>query len=201
MKGEEVYPNLYYFGFNTQKKLGDSFKRFYGYYESPALHKKIFTEKQFDFWFKHKTEFGKDLGLCFSDIAGGINVPEWVFSPFIGGKFDPLNKDEKEIINFIKTIEKERYYVIGSISNNWFDLKHEIAHGIYYLNKNYKEEINSFLLGIKRNEFDKMENYLKLEGVTCEENIVDEIHAQLLTNHYVFFNNIKENSLKNIMKK
>jgi hypothetical protein len=190
----EIYPGLFYLESENQKELGDRFKRFYGHYESPKLRKKNFSEKRFDSWFKNHTIYGKE-NLSFNEIVGGVNIPNWVFEPFIEGRFDPLNSLESDVIKEVKKIKLKKFYIISAIKEEWFDFEHEISHGIYYLNNDYFSEINSFLSSMGRINFSKMQKYLTDEGVTCRENLRDEIHAHLLTNHYVFMPKISEKSL------
>lgn len=197
---EEIYPNLFYFNFDNQRGLSDSFKRFYGHYESPKLKGKVFSEKQFDSWFRRDTVFGKDLDLSFSDIVGGVNIPDYVFDFFICGKFDPLSISEKKVISEIKNIKSNKFYVISAIDKEYFDLNHEVAHGLYYLNLDYRRRVDDILDEIGKRNYSNMEKYLIEEGVTHNDNLRDEIHAHLLTNHYVFFGRIKEDALNNLNK-
>lgn len=204
MKLEEIYDNLFCVGFNKRKNMCETFVRFHGHYENPNFQSKIFTKKQFDRWFKNNTEEGSDLDMDFYSLGGGFNVPDYVFNKFLEGKFDPLSEKEKKLLNEISKIKRNKFYVLAIDRTEKCRINHEIAHGLYYLNKNYKEEINKFIFDMPKRDFKKIESILKTSQIYSDERIVDEIQAHLVNDYYSFIGinildkkGMDENKLKN----
>ena len=81
------------------------------------------------------------------------------------------------------------------------DLKHEVAHALYYTNSNYKKQVNKILNKINKKERIKINNLLtKVEGYS--NNVLpDETQAYILADMASLKrNNIKVSKLKNVHK-
>jgi len=65
-------------------------------------------------------------------------------------------------------------------------LNHEIAHGLYYLNDDYKFEIDTFLAEINKKDILKMKKIIEAENIYSENKIMDELQAHLVNNYYYF---------------
>ncbi len=198
---KQIYPGLFHIELQSQKEIASTFSRVYAHYESPKFRGKIFTEKQFNSWFKNKTPFGNEYGLRYRDIAAGINAPDYVFTPFLEGKFNPLNKSEQSLINEIRKIRSKKFYIISTLKDDDLNFTHEFAHGLYYLNKSYRKNAIKILKEFSKKQYSLLEQYLTEESLTHKDIIDDEIHAQLLTHYYLFINIIDEEKLFNISKK
>lgn len=195
MKLKEICNNLFYIGFNKTKNQNETFVRFHGSYENPKFHDTIFTKKQFDKWFKKNTEEGMDLGIDFYSMQAGFNIPDYVFTSFVKRKFDPLSNKEKKLLNEVKKISKEKFYVISSLQRDKSTFNHEVAHGLFYLNSEYKKDMKNFFKTIDNDDYVKMQDFINSESLYSEERINDEIHATLISSYYKFSKVIKNSKI------
>jgi hypothetical protein len=202
MKLEEISNGIFHVEFKEREKMAKTFMKLYGYYESPQFRGKIFTEKQFERWFRLHTEMGEEYGLRFQDIAGGFNVPDYSFKPFLEGKFS-LIEEEKNLLKEILKIQKKKFIIISSLENDGENFKHELSHGLFYMRNNYKKEIITYFKKISRKKFNIMENILLEEEIYSEPRLIDEMQANLLTSYHIFISNknLGEKFVKNCHEK
>lgn len=177
MRLEEILQKIYHLHFKTQRDLASTFLRFQEYYESPKFRKKIFTLKEYKEWYKKNSKNGKFT--YYSDWSG-FNIPSYILKQFYNGKFNPLSKKE---INFLKLFNKlnGEFYIIGTYGTKRA-LKHEIAHGLFYINKKYKREVLKVLSRVNNEVQNKINKYLSSSGGYHKNSWKDETHAYLLTN-------------------
>jgi len=96
--------------------------------------------------------------------------------PFYEGKFDPLSEKERRLLELFKN-EREPYYIIGvhkANKNLNGLLKHEVAHGLFYTDKNYRCEILEVL---KNFDVERIKEELRSTAGYHEQVLVDEVHA------------------------
>ncbi|MFA7252416.1 MAG: hypothetical protein WC027_00995 [Candidatus Paceibacterota bacterium] len=172
--------NIHLLTFENQLDITSSFLRFQEYYESPKFKGQFFTLKEFREWYIKNSPRGKKTGkfTYYSDWSG-FNIPSYVLKPFYENKFRNLSESEKNILNIFIN-EKEPFYIIGvhkksKLSNQL--LKHEIAHGLFATNKNYKKEILSVLSNY---DTDLVKQEIRSKGSYHEDVLEDEIHAYCL---------------------
>jgi hypothetical protein len=176
MEKIEVRKNIFLVSFPTHNELCSTFLRFQEYYESPEFRGKIFTLDEYKDWYiKIKGSFS-----YFTDWSG-FNISSNVFVPFREGKFNPLSEQE---INLLKSFENDNgpFYLIG-VSNTGTQkdprlLKHEIAHGLFYTEPEYKRKAQEIL---SRYDLEDLKNWLRDQGGYHESVIEDECHAYGLT--------------------
>jgi hypothetical protein len=146
--------------------------RFQEHYESPNddFRGKVFTLGVYRKWYTEKEG-------AFSYYAdwGGFNWPDYVLDPFLEGLFDPLLPEEEVIVNLLRHVPKP-FYVIGTSGEEALD--HEIAHALYYLNKNYRSWVNEQLKD--QSALKGMRKWLK-EQHYHESVFIDEQNAYLAT--------------------
>lgn len=138
MKVTEVTKGLFWLKFGTPRAAAKTFLRVQEHFESPAFRGKIFTVKQYQKWFRQQ------FNAEYYDSYEGFNVPSYVLKPFIQGKFDPLNQAEKKLVALFQT-RKGKYYIVASARGDNLTLKHELAHGLYYLNDEYRKAVKKML--------------------------------------------------------
>jgi hypothetical protein len=155
---------------DSKRELAETMMRFQEYYESPFWQGKIFTRGQFLNWYSKK--YG---GNTYHRDWSGFNFPSYILEPFKKGLFDPLTKNEKEILNFFK-YRDDKFYIIGA--NNESVLKHELCHALYYTNESYRSNIDKLL----NNNKDKIKPAsLHLLKLGYSKNVLfDEIQAYTL---------------------
>ena len=133
MRLECPIAGVYHLVFPNQKKLCSAMMRFQEYYESPEFMGKIFTRDEFMKW------YGKPY------VWNGGNFPDYVLNPFKDGLFDPLTRDESKIVDIAKRVTEKRSYFILTHSGMIKAFDHEMAHALYYLDHDYKEQVNKVL--------------------------------------------------------
>jgi hypothetical protein len=164
----------------TQEELSESFMRFQEHYESPVWADKIFTIGQFKQWYS-KT-YGADT---YRHDWSGFNFPSCVLKPFRDGLFDPLTKNEKEILNLLR-YRTDEFYIIGSNTNKV--LKHELCHALYHFNSEYKQSVNEFL---EENKQDIKKALDHLSNLGYHKKVLeDEFQAYVLDDDYFEKNDI-----------
>lgn len=181
----EVYPKLYHIEFPNQYIETASFIRIQEFYESsfPEIRGHYFTLEQYmDRYAKFKGNF------TYNTDWSGFNLPGIAFDKFyyLFGVFNQdFLKKEDSLLNLVKEIvgplswSDNDYYIIATYKGEKNDLKHEIAHGLFYLNTAYKKEMLSLIKKYKT-RFVPIEKSLKKMGY-ARAVIKDEIQAYLAT--------------------
>jgi hypothetical protein len=174
MEKVEILDGVFLVVFDSQLEITSTFLRFQEYYESPKFRGKIFSLNDFKKWYSEM----KGVFSYYTDW-NGFNIPSEILQPFYEGKFDPLSQKEKDFLELFKN-ERGKFYIIGvhkSISDLKALLQHEIAHGLFYTNENYKKNVLKIL-----NKFDVNEIKKELKGSDGyhDEVLDDEAHAYAL---------------------
>jgi hypothetical protein len=169
------------------------FCRYQEFYESP--HKK-FRGKYFT-WMEYM-RFYKDVWkkriFTYPEDWSGYNIPSNILhqSNHIFCKdteYDQIMNDiyfycsnDVQIKNDGRQLD---WYLIGASSKDLKTLDHEIAHGLYFTNKEYKKDTNKLIKGIKPNHYDKLKKKLIEMGYVKDMKIInDEIQAFMSTGLY-----------------
>jgi predicted unusual protein kinase regulating ubiquinone biosynthesis (AarF/ABC1/UbiB family) len=75
--------------------------------------------------------------------------------------------------------------LIGASSKDKGTMNHEIAHGLYFTNKDYKKKVNELIGNIKSNHYEKLKKKLIKMGYVNDKKIIDdEIQAFMSTGLY-----------------
>ena len=96
--------------------------------------------------------------------------------PFYSGKFNPLTLREKKILKIFSK-RKDKFYIIGvhrESKNIKTFLQHEIAHGLFFTDYNYKKEV---LNVISKFNTKLMEKELMKKAGYHREVLLDEVQA------------------------
>jgi hypothetical protein len=183
MKSKEIYPGLFLYIFENQFDMCSTFFRLQEFFESPIkqLRGKYFTyEKGIEYYaYNNKVE---PLFSYFADW-GGFNVPGKVVNKFKKVFKDDLTEKELALLNGIPTFPEkkaDKYYLIGCEVGEEENLKHEVGHGLYYLNKKYRQDMNRLIKLLPERIKLRIREKLLAEGY-CKLVIKDEIHAYLAT--------------------
>lgn len=170
MQSKEILPNIFLLEFNDQISLMSTFCRFQEHYESPEFRGKIFSLDEFKEW------YAKTYGRwSYYTDWNGCNIPSYVLQPFFEGKFDPLTKQEQMIVDLFSD-KNSPFYVIG-IHKDHDALLHETAHGLYYTNEDYRNQVDEILKDYDTSAYES--ELLKLGY--CSEVLADEVHAYALS--------------------
>jgi hypothetical protein len=86
------------------------------------------------------------------------------------------------VVSLIKSqIEPDtKYYLLGVDSFDGRTMDHELAHGLYHVNTEYKISTYGLVLGLPKNIFESMERIL-LDMGYCDDVVCDEIQAYMST--------------------
>lgn len=167
----ELAPNIIHLKFKRKRDLTRHFLRFQEHFESPKFRGKVFSLSEFKPWYKK--EKGKTSFTYYEDWSG-FNFPSKTLKPFLEGKFNPLSGYEKKII---KTLEgySGKFYVIGTFKDA--DLKHELAHALFYVDDQYHAKVMKILASIDKKVF--IDRFIEMRGYHPSV-WDDEVHAYLL---------------------
>lgn len=170
---EEIVKSLYHLEYPNNHELASTFLRFQEHYESPEFSGKVFSLEEYKQWYTKVN--GK---FSYYEDWVGFNVPGHILKPFYDGKFDPLSLKEDGLLHLFKD-KTENFYIIGtSLENGAEYLKHEIAHGLFYLRPDYKKNVLEVL---SRFETTGIREYIKnLNSGYSEAVLDDEANAYLV---------------------
>jgi len=171
----DINDRIHLLMFNNQYDITSTFLRFQEHYESPEFKGKIFTFEEFKEWYTEDGEFS-----YYTDW-NGFNIPSHILQPFQNGDFNPLSDKEKQLLGLFEG-RNSKFYIIGAHRGK-DDLggdvvTHEVAHGLFYTDEQYRGEVLEVLP-----EFDLEElkvQLLKDDGYHRDV-LDDECHAHTLS--------------------
>jgi hypothetical protein len=188
MTFKQILPNIYCLCSDSLSEQGSTFVRIQEFFESPKFKGKIFTHKQYREWFKKTIGKGK---YTYNTFYIGFNVPFFAFEPFLQGKFDPLSKYEHKIIKLIKNLPTP-FYIIGICpTDKDFEtsIKHEIAHGLWFLNSKYRNYMKKAIKKLPKNVISHLHKFLKDNGYH-KDVYNDEVHAYIISTVHFYYKSI-----------
>ena len=190
---KEIKPRIYCVLVDDDYDRAMLFCRYQEFYESPY---KNFRGKPFT-WMEYmrfyKTAWKKRT-FTYPDDWSGYNIP----SNIVEKANDVFYKETEydEIMNdiyFHCAIDSQNkndgtrcdWYLIGASSKDLKTLDHEIAHGLYFTNKDYKKDCKRLIDSIKPTHYDKLKKKLIKMGYVNDKKIIDdEIQAFMSTGLY-----------------
>lgn len=195
-KVKELKPFIY--GVSVLNKYDRSmlFCRYQEFYESPFknIRGKNFTWEEF-----MKTYTQKNNLDCFTYTKdwSGYNIPSNVLEKANNVFYKKTDYDViMNNIYFYCAIDSQNknngtrhdWYLVGYGEDDDV-LDHEIAHGLYFTNKEYKNKMNSLVLNMSNRPFNKIKNELIKMGYVNDKKIIyDEIQAYMSTGLNEWFN-------------
>lgn len=172
-----VAENIHVLTFETQRDVASTFLRFQEHYESPRFRGEIFSLEEFMLWYIQTSSKGMASGkFTYYTDWNGFNIPSYVLKPFYEGKFNPLSEQEEMLLRIFKD-EIEPFYIIGihkALEHVDQLLTHEIAHGLFSVNKQYREDV---LRVLSQFDLEALKKELRSKAGYHEEVLNDEIHA------------------------
>ena len=144
---------IFFLTFKDRYDLCMHFLRLQEYYESPVYKDSWFTIVEYMDWYSR--EHG-DGTFTYPGDWSGFNVPSKTIRSLYGHNphyrpdnpskpgyiLDPNNYDRTmwQVKNLIEATHDGEYYLIGCLDEKSSVMKHEIAHALFYLDAEYKEE-------------------------------------------------------------
>ncbi len=163
--------------FDTQKDVSLTFLRFQEFYESPKFRGKIFSLDEFKKWYVQNSPNGQKTNeFTYYSDWNGFNIPSSVLQPFYESKFDPLSEQESRFLERFKN-KPGPFYVIGvhkATKNLNAYLQHEVAHGLFFTDKNYRNKILKLL---SQFDLEPIREELRSKAGYHEQVLDDEVHA------------------------
>ena len=187
---EEVRPNVFAVIMKDHYHRAMLFCRVQEFYESPNPQ---FRGKNFSIW-DYIEWYSREHGDVFTYPFdwGGFNIPlktAWNCYEKLKEYESPYDEVMDKIV---RTIEMKMFnkkntrnwnaYIIGADSTESDTFEHEICHGLYATNKEYKQLMDEITLTIPTNDYLKFKDNLIKMGYT-DSVIDDEIQAYLTTNY------------------
>lgn len=173
------YP-IYLITFQSQYLAAATFMRFQEFYESPSPRfrgKPFGTEEFMDWYAKQRGEFS-----FFEDWAG-FNIPSSVLKPFRKGKFDPLSRKERALLDVVNGAP-EPFYVIGCAEEDDGMVAHEFVHGLFFTAPKYRADVLACIRQLRGTKpMRRMRKRLRKMGY-CTAVLDDEHNAYLVTGLY-----------------
>ena len=187
-KLKKVADKLYLVEFKTEYDLAMTFCRYQEFYESPKFRGKFFKMDDFMKWYAREQGDG---AFTYPADYNGFNVPgrvlEKVMRRMTLRPYDYKTKYDYIMGSAVCKIlkqnnEKWDFYLIG-VHTEKPDLsttRHEIAHGLYYINPSYRKEVQALLRTVPRDVRKLLNEKLAARGYSAAV-FADESHAYLAT--------------------
>lgn len=168
MTKRKLADGIFLVRFDTQYALASTFLRIQEHYESRRFKNRIFSLEQFMDWYA--AEFG---AFTYYEDWGGFNVPSTAMAPFYEGEFDPLLKKEERLLRMFEG-EREPFYVIGIADDQ--ELKHELAHALFFTRPAYRKAVLAAMSGYSTASLRK-----RLAAMGYHRSVLtDEVQAYLI---------------------
>jgi hypothetical protein len=192
-KVKEVKPFIYCVQIDDDYDRAMLFCRYQEFYESPY---KKFRGNPFtwmEYMRHYKTAWKKDVFTYPEDWAG-YNIPSNIlqqahhifcrdteYDLIMNDIYWYCAKDSME-----KNDGKQAdWYLIGASSKDMKTMDHEIAHGLYFTNQEYKRSVGKLIKNIKPSHYEKLKKKLIKMGYVDDKKIIDdEIQAFMSTGLY-----------------
>lgn len=190
---KEVKPFIYCAEIDDDYDRAMLFCRYQEFYESPY---KKFRGKSFT-WMEYmrfyKTAWKKRV-FSYPDDWAGYNIPSNILEKGIDAFYKETEYDiVMSDIYFYCGIDSQNknngtrhdWYLIGANSKDKGTTNHEIAHGLYFTNKDYKKSVTALINNIRPSHYDKLKKKLIKMGYVDDKKIIDdEIQAFMSTGLY-----------------
>ena len=185
-KIDEVRPNVFAVIVKDHYHRAMLFCRVQEYYESPNPQ---FRGKNFSIW-DYIEWYSREHNDVFTYTFdwGGFNIPlnvaESCYSKLLKkGEFTPYDLEMNYIVKTIRgMVGNGKAYIIGAPTTEDETFEHEVCHGLYATNKEYKGLVDEITETIEWQDYLKFEGNLLDMGYTASV-IPDEIQAHLTTNY------------------
>lgn len=174
---------IYHIRMPNQYLLMSTFLRFQETYESPKFRGQGFTLEEFQDWYASTRPT-----FSYYDDWIGCNFPSSVVEGFTPERFGEFSKKERWVLDQLQHIPG-KYYVIATFSGEDDAIHHEVVHGLFYLDESYAKQVADI---VKDYQFTEFRIAMRNRGY-CEEVMVDEINAYLLTGLSTFLMGMSPN--------
>ena len=142
----KIKPRIFLFEFEDYYTLAMHFLRYQEFYESTSSKFRGKPFKLLDYMGWYQKKYGNGV-FSYPKDWSGYNFPGKIIKQVNDlGIIDRNDYDDVMLDAYNKCSEKySDFYIIGAINNDSITLDHELAHGLFYLSKPYKEEMISLI--------------------------------------------------------
>ena len=200
---KEVRPNVFAVIVPNDYDRAMLFCRVQEFYESDS---NLFKDQDFSIWEYMRWYSAKNIGVfTYPKDWTGFNIPFKVaLNCMVGNKeLSPYDKVMEDIIDeILLTDNPVNAYIIGTKTDKGLTFRHEMAHALYYTNKDYKYIADKLISTIPLKYYNIM--VINLLNLGYDKSVIDdEIQAYMSTNFKAkYFNNgIKIQDLNELHKK
>lgn len=179
----EIRPKIFFVNFKDSYDMCMTFLRYQEFYESPSpkFRNKIFTIFDYMKWYSKKYGNG---AFTYPKDWSGFNIPGKIPNQVFEYITDWNNYDNnmRDVFEFCKSkypSSTNDFYIIGAVGKNGA-LTHEISHGFFSSNKNYKKEMLKLVSKLPKEIYKNFCAKLSKMGYTSKV-FKDEIQAYLST--------------------
>src|SRR5258708_3810044 len=190
----EIRPRIFFLQFKRNYDLCMQFLRNQEFYESPNTK---FRDHAFDLlsfmeWYAGK--YGRGV-FSYTEDWSGFNIPSYVIKRVWDLGIPDRNIYDYEMLmlyrKFLEQYPDNKFYIIGACKGATRTLKHEIAHGFYFTQIEYKKIMTTLVKNLKRSFYQDMCQTLKKIGYTTRV-YIDECQAYLSTGMVSGFPKVKK---------
>lgn len=178
----EVKPRIFFLDFKDSYDLAMHFIRYQEFYESPSNQFRGKKFKLLDFMDWYSKEYGSGVFTYPRDWAG-FNIPDHIILDVNLQGIDDKNSYDEEMLSVHKKCAakypNESFYIIGAVGRK-FAMRHEIAHGFFYTQPEYKNKMTKLVKDLKPAFRKSVFKTLKEIGYTPKV-FIDECQAYLAT--------------------
>lgn len=180
MKLSKPFKGVIHIDVDSQYELTSTFMRLQEFYESPFEGFKgcFFTLE--DYMDRYAEYYGN---FTYNIDWNGFNVPGNIVKRFFSDEFFMgrlLNKEFKMLEAIAPYMKDEHFYLIGTHGSDAGYMAHEQAHAFYYLNPEYKAEMDALTETLDEEVRGSIHDVLIKMGY-CDEVLDDELQAYLST--------------------
>jgi len=187
MSVNEILPSVYRVHAESRMVLGSTFLRFQEYYECPSnrFRHSCFTFQEYKDWYRGSA---RDLGGGFNYylIWPGFNIPSWVVRDMRQGHIGkPLRPQEQALLALLP--DDQDFYVIGTCEKDTSTLHHEMAHGLFTTNAEYRAAVKAALARLPQRRYNACRRVLLGMGYVDDPVILeDEMQAYMVEGNCLY---------------
>lgn len=181
MQLKEIYPQIFLLTFSKLYDLAMHFLRYQEYFESPAFKGKLFSIIDFMEWYSEKHGEGS---FTYPVDWAGYNIPGKIIKEVMDKGIPDFNKYDATMQKIYSHCNKSYpdFYLIGTLENpKTTTFEHELAHALYYLNPEYKNDMDSIIEKMDKKEKKLLIKRFKEMGYH-KSVFIDEIQAYSVSN-------------------
>lgn len=175
----EISDRIWLVEFDSHYNLSMTFLRYQEYYESPNenFFRTPFLIKEYVEWYSSGSEFTYHLDWAGFNIPSNFiiecqsNIPDM-------NEWDSIMSD---IVDKIREKSGDLFYLIGIKDGDNDVLKHEVAHGLFYINDSYNSEMMDLYRDLPNSIRERIHSYLIDTGGYSEGVFIDETQSYMAT--------------------